>query len=190
MERPRTWQEMRDWSVQLLRQRTGADVESWNRRIAEQGLADEAALRAWLGEHGVTGYAQMLLVMERFGYPDYLLATADQLIDGQYAGREHLRPILDAILMVVQAFGPVSVQARKGYVSLVTPRRTFAVVKATTRQRVDLGLRIDGQQPAGRLQDGTRLAGGTINLRIALTAPADLDDEVAGLLRRAYEANT
>jgi len=25
----------------------------------------------------------MLLVMERFGYPDFLLASADELIDGQ-----------------------------------------------------------------------------------------------------------
>jgi hypothetical protein len=29
----------------------------------------------------------MVLVMERFGYPDYLLAAADELIDGQYADR-------------------------------------------------------------------------------------------------------
>ena len=30
---------------------------------------------------GVTGYPAMLLVMERFGYPDYLQATADELIE-------------------------------------------------------------------------------------------------------------
>ena len=30
-------------------------------------------------EQGVTGYPAMLLVMERFGYPDYLQATADEL---------------------------------------------------------------------------------------------------------------
>jgi hypothetical protein len=29
----------------------------------------------------VTGYAQQLLVMERFGYPDFLTVTADELID-------------------------------------------------------------------------------------------------------------
>ena len=62
-------------------------------------------------------------------------------------------------------------------------------MKATTRQRVDLGLRIDGQAPGGRLQDGTRLANGSINLRLPLAAPAHLDAEALALLERAYAAN-
>ena len=32
-------------------------------------------------------------------------------------------------------------------VSLATPRRIFAVVQATTRNRVDLGLRLEGPTP-------------------------------------------
>src|SRR5262245_30013842 len=39
---------------------------------------------------GVTGYAQSLLVMEQFGYPDFLVATADELIEQQYADRLEL----------------------------------------------------------------------------------------------------
>jgi hypothetical protein len=49
----------------------------WNERIAAQPvIADEGALRAWLSSEAVTGYQQMLLVMERFGYSDHLLASA------------------------------------------------------------------------------------------------------------------
>ena len=36
--------------------------------------------------------------MERFGYPDFLLASADQLIDGQYEDRPQLRAIYDATI--------------------------------------------------------------------------------------------
>jgi hypothetical protein len=67
------------------------------------------------------------------GYPDFLTAESGELIDGQYADRPQLRPILDAVLAMLPALGPVTVQARKTIVSLVTPRRTFAVVQATTR---------------------------------------------------------
>ena len=67
-------------AARLLRQ-TGHDVAWWNSRIAgcaEPGeLGGEPELRAWLDGKGVTGYQQMLLVMETFGYPDYLLASAD-----------------------------------------------------------------------------------------------------------------
>ena len=36
--------------------------------------------------------------MERFGYPDFFLSSADELIDGQYADRPQLRPIFDALI--------------------------------------------------------------------------------------------
>jgi hypothetical protein len=189
MEETRAWEKMREQCAGLLLRRTGADVAAWNRRVAEHEFADREALRDWLAARGVTGYAQMLLVMERFGYPDFFLASADELIDGQYADRPQLRPILDGVLAAAQALGPVTVQARKGYVSLVGPRRTFAVVRATTRQRVDLGLRIDGQVSTGRLQDGRHLAGAAINLRLPLTSADDLDDEAIGFLERAYRAS-
>jgi hypothetical protein len=73
--------------------------------------------------------------------PRLLSPEAIQLIDGQYADRPHLRPILDAVLAALPSLGPVTVEARQTLVSLVTPRRTFAVVQATTKTRVDLGLR-------------------------------------------------
>jgi hypothetical protein len=184
----RSWQDLRDWSAGLLRERSDEDVAAWNRRITESGIDDEPTLRAWLAGQGVTGYAQALLVWERFGYPGFLTAGADQLIDDQYADRPHLRPVLDAVLAALPALGPVTVQARKTFVSLVSPRRTFAVVQATTKKRVDLGLRLDGREPGGRLQAARDI--GAATLRIALSGPEDLDDEALGWLQRAYEENT
>jgi hypothetical protein len=184
----RTWAEMRESITTALIRDTGHDLAWWNGRIAGQpGIADEGALRSWLSSEGVTGYKQMLLVMERFGYPDYLLASADDLLDGQYADRPQLRPILDAVVAAAHAFGPVDVQARKTYTSLLTSRRTFAAVRPTTRTRTDLVLRLDGATPGGRLLDGRNSAGGGLNVRVALQSVADLDDETLDLLRRAYE---
>src|SRR5215469_2774093 len=132
----RSWEEMRGQiTAQLLRQ-TGHDVGWWNAAVAEQtGLADEAALGAWLAEQGITGYPQGMLVMERFGYPDFLLASADELIEAQYTDRQALRPILDAIVALASSFGEVEVHARKTYASLFTPRRAFAAVRPTTKAR-------------------------------------------------------
>ncbi|MQA14760.1 MAG: hypothetical protein GEV09_11460 [Pseudonocardiaceae bacterium] len=180
---------MRDWQIDLLVRATGEGLDAWSSRIAEHGFADEPSLRDWLGEQGVTGYTQMLLVHERFGYPDFLRAGADELLDGQYADRPALRPILDALLGRSSEIGDVTVQARKTYVTLVSPRRTFAQIKATTRTRVDLGLRLPGQQPGGRLLAATSLGDDTITVRIALALPREVDDEVLAWLRRAYVAN-
>jgi len=126
MAKKRDWESMQTMSARLLEERTGENVAAWNRRIKKERLDDEQSLRAWLSKHGVIGYAQSLLVMERFGYPDFLTATADELIDGQYADRPQLRPIFDAVIEAAARIGDVTIQARKTYISLVSPRRTFA----------------------------------------------------------------
>jgi Domain of unknown function (DUF5655) len=112
---------------------------------------------------------------------------ADELVAGQYADRPHLRPVLDAVLAALPALGLVTVQARKTCVSLVTPRRVFAVIQATTKSRVDLGLRLDHQRPGGRLLAARDLGAATV--RIALIRPDDVDADVLGWLWRAYQKN-
>jgi hypothetical protein len=78
----------------------------------------------------------------------------------------------------------------KTYISLVSPRRTFAVVQATTKDRVDLGLRLENTDPAGRLLAAGNVGNGSCPVRITLNEPADVDQEVLDWLRRAYDENT
>ncbi|HZD58110.1 MAG TPA: DUF5655 domain-containing protein [Anaerolineales bacterium] len=188
MSETRDWQRMVDMSARLLKERTGEDLETWNRRVKAEGPNDEKSLRVWLTRQGITGYAQSLLVMERFGYPDFMLASADELVDGQYADRPHLRPIFDAIISAAAGLGEVIIQTRKTYVSLVTPRRTFARVQPTTKKRVDLGLRLEGQEPGGRLQPSKIHE--TTKLQISLTSPDEVDSEVLEWLKEAYSENS
>src|SRR5215472_9403361 len=189
---PKSWQDLREWCARLLESRTGHGVAAWNERIAAgtpQNRAGEPALRKWLTTEGVTGYAQALLVWETFGYPGFLVADAEELIDKQYADRPQLRPIFDAVLATLPALpAPVTVQARGTLVSLVSPRRTFAVLRPTTKSRVDLGLRLDTTQPEGRIQPARDLGQATV--RIPLTTPGEVDDEVRAWLTKAYDENT
>jgi len=160
------------WIADLLKRRTGQDLNAWNARIAAENFVDEASVRAWLDRQGVNGYPQMLLVMERFGYPDFLLASADELIDGQYADRPELRPILEAILTCAARFGEFTIQARKGYVWLLTRKRTFAAVQPTTRTRVDLGLKLKKPQLLGRFAAKSAMGSSVVNARIPLSSVA------------------
>ena len=79
-------------------------LERADRRRPPQNRAGEQALRRWLSAEGVTGYAQALLVWETFGYPGFLVADADELIDRQYADRPQLRPVFDAVLELCPHF--------------------------------------------------------------------------------------
>jgi hypothetical protein len=181
------WNRNRDMWIRVLEKQTGEDLDYWNKRVRKEKFKDEKDLRAWLKEQGVTGYAESLLVMERFDYPDFITASAHKLIEEQYADRPHLRPIYNAIIDAVLGMGEITIQTRKTYVSLLTPRRTFARVQPTTKSRVALGLRLDGRKPGGRLQSST--IHDTMKLQINLTSVDEVDAEVFSWLRKAYDEN-
>ena len=157
---------------------------------APGAVALSAAQLAIARDYGFASWPRLKAEVEsrRAALAGFLTDEADDLIAGQYRDRPRLRPVLDAVLAALPALGPVTVQARGTIVSLVTPRRTFAVVKATTKSRVDLGLRLDNTQPGGRLLPARDIGAATV--RIPLTAPDEIDEEVLGWLRRAYDENT
>jgi Domain of unknown function (DUF5655) len=181
------WRNDRAQWVKALEARTGHGLAEWNRRIREGRFHDARHLRTWLSKNGVRGYPQQLLVMERFGYPEHVRTKGTRLIDDQYVDRAQLRPILEAVVKAAQGCGPVVLQARKTFVALATGRRTFARVQATTRTRVDLGLRLDVQKAGGRLRPNPH---DTMRLRIGLATVREVDAEVIVWIRRAYGENS
>jgi hypothetical protein len=124
--------------------------------------------------------------MERFGYPDFIVASADELINRQYADAPQLRAVYDAIVEAATNCGDLTIQARKTFVSLVSPRRTFARIQRA-KARVNLGLRLDGQRPVGRLVPSK--IHDTMRLQITVSNAAQVDAELQDWLKRAYAEN-
>ena len=182
------WNSNRDMWIRVLKKQSSKGLGFWNKRVLNENFKDENSLRAWLTEQGVTGYAANLLVMERFGYPDWVSASADELVEGQYSDRPHLRPIYDAIIHAVSEFGEFTIQARKTYVSLLTSRRTFARVRPSTKSRIDVGLRLERLSPGGRLRPCKMQK--TMQVQIDLTSLDELDTDAIKWLRLAYEENS
>lgn len=181
--------QLRRQARELHRAARDGDARALDRLGQASGTVTlSAAQLAIARDYGFASWPRLKAEAERRRRaPAFLTAEADDLIVGQYADRPRLRPILDAVLAALPALGPVTVQARGTIVSLVTPRRTFAVVKATAKSRVDLGLRLDHTQPGGHLLPARDLGAATV--RIALTTADEIDDEVLGWLRRAYDEN-
>ena len=184
--------QLRRQARELYRAALGGDARALRRLRQVSGtVALSAAQLAIARAYGFPSWPQLKAEVEhrraRAASPAAEADEADELIAGQYADRPQLRPVLDAVLAALPAVGPATVQARKTIVSLVTPRRTFAVIQATTKTRVDLGLRLEHERPGGRLLAARDLGAATV--RIALTRPEDVDAAVLGWLRRAYQQN-
>jgi hypothetical protein len=123
-----------------------------------------------------------------FGYPDFMLRDADELIDGQYNNHRALRPIADALLAWASATDGVEIQMRKGYVSLHSPRRKFAQVTRTTNTAVDVALRLDAPA-AGRVEALKARADDPFDRRVRLTSVEQVDEELLNILAVALAQN-
>ena len=174
--------------IDNMPEKTGKALEEWFEILSAAGLEKHGAMMKLLkGDHGVThGFANTIVLLFRqrtSGGPP----AEEDLIAAQYTGpKAALFPIYKAVLAAAQACGPeVEIAPKKTYVSLRRSKQ-FAIVQASTRTRVDLGLNLKGENPPERLEGGN-VFGGMCTHRIKLAGPEEVDDQVREWLKKAYD---
>jgi hypothetical protein len=166
-----------------LPERTGRSLDQWLSVLAPLDLSRHGQVVDYLKREHRMGHGYANLVAHR-----HLAAGAsigdDDLVAAQYQGpKSGLRPIYDRIVAVALDLGDdVEVAPKKTSVSL-RRRKQFALVTPAARGRIDLGLNLPGEPPIGRLV----ATSGMCTHKVAITEIDDVDDELHGLLRRAYE---
>jgi hypothetical protein len=173
-----------------LEQTTGRSVDEWLATVDGLGLQRHGEILAALKrDHGLShGYANMLaLVATGYGQQG-----ADELVAGLFAGpRADLRPIYDRVLDVVGDLGDdVEIAPKKSMVSFRRGKQ-FACFTPMSAKRVDLGVNLRGSlaDEAVGVERLKPTPGGMASHVFAVTSPDDIDDEVVGWIRRAYEVN-
>lgn len=187
-----------------LPEKTGRSLEEWMGVLEpHRGSKHGELMKVLKKEHGMShGYANLVVHTFRKGGVEAVVGStsatprpggatdggaSNALVDAQYEGKESLRPIYDAVLAMVSDFGDeLEVAPKKSYVSL-RRRIQFALVQPSTKTRVDLGIKLPGRDPEGRLE-----AAGSWNSmvthRVRLSDADGVDDDVRGWLRDAWDA--
>jgi hypothetical protein len=153
---------------------TGKSVDAW------------AAMVAWLKETHQLSHSHANHVAKR-AVRDAAPEAEDDPVAPLFAGaKQGLRPLYDAVVAAATDLGKdVEVAPKKANVSL-RRRKQFALVQPSTGTRLDLGLILKDTPASGRLE-----AAGSFNAmfthRVRLATRDDLDAEVLGWLRAAYD---
>jgi len=188
---PQTPNEMLNAVSESLAARTGRSLEQWLVLVRSSGVdpLDQTAVRNWLRrEHGVPQNSQWAIADAAARQAGWVRPTVSEYIDRQYAGaKAALRPIYDALAAAIGELGDdVTAEGRGSYVPFVRGRQ-FAAIAAATRDRVDLGLRFTDPPASARLQPGG--GPGQATHKVSLRDADEVDAEVVGLVRVAYEQN-
>lgn len=174
-----------------MKERTGKTLEEWVEVVKVSGIdpLDQKSVRAWLkSEHGILQNSQWAIADAAARAAGWVRPSVEGYIDAQYQGEKAvLRPIFDALREIIEGLGEdVAVEGRGGYTPFVR-KRQFAAVQASTKTRMDLGLRFK-EAPESALLSTSSLPGQSTN-KVGLSSVEDITDELVGLIRLAYEQN-
>ena len=181
-------QELKAAMIAGLPEKTGKTLTEWMVLLSASKLSKHKEMVNLLKtKHGIThGFANMI-ALQALNTDSHTEGDTDSLVDRQYAGtKAALRPIYDAILAAVKKFGAdVEVSPKKAYVSLRRGKQ-FAIVQPSTANRIDVGINLKNALPNERLE-----ASGSFNAmlshRVRVSKPADVDKELIGWLKAAYD---
>ena len=112
------------------------------------------------------------------------LSTAE-VLDGIYTGaKAGLRPIHEQLMQAIQNFGEFENAPKKGYVSL-RRKKQFAMVGPVTNSRVEVGINHKTLGAHPRLVE--QPPGSMCNFIVKLTQVDEVDDELIGWVKLAYD---
>ena len=172
-----------------IQKRTGKSLDQLYALIRDSKLGNHGEIRDMLKRdlgmgHGDANTLVHVYLESLEGGTD-ATASSDEVLDGLYAGpKAGLRPIHDRLMAEIRAFGAFEEAPKKTYVSL-RRKKQFAMIGPATKTRVEVGLNMKGE-PAGRL--AAMPPGGMCQYKVNVTDPAEVDAELIGWIRQAYDA--
>ncbi len=169
--------------IRNIEQSTGRSMAEWVALVGASGKTKHGEVLAWLkSEHGLSHGNANRVALEALRGP--AAPAGDALIDAIYTGpKAALRPFHDQVVALAEGFGDdIELAPKQAYVSL-RRKKQFATVGPASGGRLEIGLNLKDVEPAGRLEPTT----GMCTHRVRLSSPDELDAEVRGWIRQAYD---
>ncbi len=177
--------------VANLKEKTGKTLEQWLKVTAKSGLSKHGEIVKMLkADHGFThGFANLVAHKSLKSDAGSAADAGEDLVAAQYSGpKADLKPIYDALMKAVTKFGKdVEAAPKKAYVSL-RRNKQFAIVQPSTKTRVDVGINLKGVAPTDRLEKSGSF-NAMVSHRVRLEDKGEVDKELVGWLKDAYEAS-
>lgn len=175
-----------------IEKRTGRSLEQLSTLVRESGLSKHGELVSMLKSTLGMGHgdANLLVHFVRGGVSASATGPSERamgdVLDELYAGpKAALRPVHERLLEELARLGPYETAPKKSYVSY---RRTkqFAMIGPATKTQVEVGLNVKGLAATDRLRPLP--AGQMCNYKVRLGTVDEVDAELIGWLRAAYES--
>jgi hypothetical protein len=169
--------------IDNMPEKTGKSLDEWIKILKTKSFKKHSeAVKFLKTEHDVThGFANTIVTLSKQD------DTSDkELITAQYEGKESLIPIYDELISYAKSLGDdVTITPKKTTVSVIR-KHQFILIKPATKTRIDLGFKLKDTPTTDRLEDSGPF-GTMCTHRVRLTDVGDVDNELKGWIKKAYE---
>jgi hypothetical protein len=172
-----------------IQKKTGKSLDELAAVVRESGLTKHGEVRDYLKRELGLGHGDANSLVHAVLQSDGQRAadgkSADQVLDEIYSGpKAHMRPIHEKLMKEFAKFGQFEVAPKKGYVSL-RRKKQFAMIGPKTNTRFEVGINAKDLKKNARLLE--QPPGSMCNYIVNLSNPQDVDAELIGWIKSAYE---
>ncbi len=182
--------EMMEAMLRYIPEKTGRTLEGWLLINAKCDLTGYKQRVDWLKKkHGITHGFALVVVNKAKEILEGGPKTDADLIDEQSKGdKAHLRPIYEKLVKKISELIPeTEILPRKTCVTLAIGKK-FGTVQASTRSRLDVGLRIPDVVFSTRLVAAKNFDMNQMTSQVSLTCSDQIDNELSDWIKMACEA--
>lgn len=173
--------------IENLFKNTGKTLEQWIEIVRKENFEKPGQIVKFLKEqHAFTHGFANLVALKSKRTDAGSVENKDELVEKQYIGKEHFKPIYDKLMSEILKFGKdIEIAPKIAYVSL-RRKKQFATLQPATKTRFEIGINLKGHAAEGKLES-INSANAMCSHKINLSDINDIDSEVLGWLKTAYE---
>ena len=173
--------------IENLKLNTGKSLEQWITIVKAEKFSKHGEIIKFLKqEHSFThGFANLVALKARKSDADSF-ENKDDLVDLQYKGKEHFKPLYDKLITKISEFGNnIEIAPKKAYVSLRS-KKQFVILNPATKNRFEIGLIIKDQKGEGILEE-VKTSNSMCSHKINLSSIEEINDDIINWIKIAYK---
>jgi Domain of unknown function (DUF5655)/Domain of unknown function (DUF4287) len=188
-----TLEKARETQLKNIEAKTGKSLGDLRKLIDKSGLTKHSEIRDMLRKTLGLGYGDANSLVHFAKQSDGQSAaeasgkSIGDLTAALYSGtKSELRPVHDSLLAKIRQWGDFAIAPKKGYFSL-RRKKQFATIGPGTKGRLELGLNMRDVKATGRLE--ALKPGGMCQYRVFLVSAKEVDDELMGWVKTAFDSS-
>lgn len=169
-----------------IQTKTGKSLDELFSAMTKSGHEKHGQLRDFAKSEFGLGHGDANALANHFLKGQAPEPASDPLDDIYTGPKAALRPIHEKLMETINGFGDFEIHPKKGYVAL-RRKKQFAMIGPATNSRVEVGINMKDIPGTDRLEE--QAPGGMCQYKVKVTDVSQVDNELFGWIKTAYDAS-